>query len=66
MDIIELMEYALNVPMVLDIEIHQVNVLIFVQLIKFLTLEYVNVDKVFIGLIKFVLCAPLEPYIMQL
>ena len=64
MDIIELMEYALNALMELDIEIHLASVLIFVQLIKFLTLASVNVDKAIIKLIKSVLYALLELYII--
>ncbi len=65
MDIIELMEYALNALMELDIEIHLASVLIFVQLIKFLTLASVNVDKAIIRLIKSVLYALLELYIIS-
>ena len=64
MDIIELMEYALNALMELDIEIHLASVLIFVQLIRFLTLASVNVDKAIIKLIKSVLYALLELYII--
>ncbi len=60
------MEYALNVLMELDIEIHLASVLIFVQLIKFLTLGSVNADKVIIRLIKSVLYVLSELYIIPL